>query len=313
MGPMYKEKRLSRSEFVPIRGLAYHVRIWPAALAETTAAPLVLVHGWMDVAASWQFMVDAFNDAFLAGRCIIAPDWRGFGLTRAAPEGTQPDNFWFPDYLADLDFLLDHFSPAQPVDLVGHSMGGNVAMMYAGARPGRIRKLVNLEGFGLAASEPTQAPARYASWMDELKTLHRGELNLKAYPDASGVARRLMKTNPRLTPDKADWLASHWARPDESGQWRILGNAGHKVPSASLYRVDEALALYRAIRAPVLAVEADGDSLHTWWKGKYTLADYHQRLQQVPDARVAVIADAGHMLHHDQPVVLARAIADFLQ
>ena len=189
---MYKEKRLSRSEFVPIRGLAYHVRIWPAALAETTAAPLVLVHGWMDVAASWQFMVDAFNDAFLAGRRIIAPDWRGFGLTRAAPEGTQPDNFWFPDYLADLDFLLDHFSPAQPVDLVGHSMGGNVAMMYAGARPGRIRKLVNLEGFGLAASEPTQAPARYASWMDELKTLHRGELDLKTYLDASGVARRLM-------------------------------------------------------------------------------------------------------------------------
>ena len=309
---MYKEKRLSRSEFVPIRGLAYHVRIWSAAVDDTTAAPLVLVHGWMDVAASWQFMVDAFNDAFLAGRCIIAPDWRGFGLTRAAPEGTQPDNFWFPDYLADLDFLLDHFSPAQPVDLVGHSMGGNVAMMYAGARPGRIRKLVNLEGFGLAASEPTQAPARYASWMDELKTLHRGELDLKAYPDASGVARRLMKTNPRLTPDKADWLASHWARPDESGQWRILGNAGHKVPSASLYRVDEALALYRAIQAPVLAVEADGDSLHTWWKGKYTLADYHQRLQQVPNARVAVLADAGHMLHHDQPEALAELIEGFL-
>ena len=347
---MYKEKRQSRSEFVPIRGLAYHVRIWPAALAETTAAPLVLVHGWMDVAASWQFMVDAFDDAFLAGRCIIAPDWRGFGLTqatnggeattaggpsspagaaepalpgrrRSAPSGGSAvreatsvgaDIFWFPDYLADLDFLLDHFSPAQPVDLVGHSMGGNVAMMYAGARPGRIRKLVNLEGFGLAASEPAQAPARYASWMDALKTLHRGELDLKAYPDASGVARRLMKTNPRLTPDKADWLASHWARPDESGQWRILGNAGHKVPSASLYRVDEALAMYRAIRAPVLAVEADGDSLHAWWKGKYTLADYHQRLQQVPNARVAVLADAGHMLHHDQPEALAGLIEGFL-
>ena len=310
---MYKEKRPSRSEFVPIRGLQYHVRIWPATQPVPGAAPLVMAHGWMDVAASWQFMVDALPDSFAAGRDIIAPDWRGFGLTRAAPEGTQLNNFWFPDYLADLDFLLDHFSPAQPVDLVGHSMGGNVAMMYAGARPERIRTLVNLEGFGLAASEPTQAPARYASWMDELKTLHRGELDLKTYPDAGGVARRLMKTNPRLSRDKADWLAQHWARPDSAGQWRILGDAGHKVPSASLYRVEEALALYRAIRAPVLAVEADGDSLHAWWKGKYTLADYHQRLQQVPDARVAVIADAGHMLHHDQPEVLAGLIEGFLK
>jgi pimeloyl-ACP methyl ester carboxylesterase len=309
---MYKEKRPSRSEFVPIRGLQYHVRIWPAALPSPQAAPLVLAHGWMDVAASWQFMVDALSDSFAAGRCIIAPDWRGFGLTRAAPEGTQPDNFWFPDYLADLDFLIDHISPGQPVDLVGHSMGGNVAMMYAGARPDRIRKLVNLEGFGLAATEPAQAPARYTSWMDELKKLHRGELDLKAYPDASGVARRLMKTNPRLTQDKAGWLARHWAQLDAAGQWRILGEAGHKVPSASLYRVDEALALYRAIRAPVLAVEADSDSLHGWWKGKYTLADYHERLQQVSDARVAVVRDAGHMLHHDQPEALARLIENFL-
>ena len=309
---MYKEKRPSLSEFVPIRGLQYHVRIWPpnqlATQNETKAPPLVLAHGWMDVAASWQFMVDAFDDAFLAGRTVIAPDWRGFGLTH----GVCTDSFWFPDYLADLDFLIDHFSPNQPVDLVGHSMGGNVAMTYAGARPGRIRKLVNLEGFGLAASEPDQAPARYADWMNALKTLHRGELDLKAYPDAAGVARRLMKTNPRLTLDRAQWLASHWARPDPDGRWRILGEAAHKIPSANLYRVDEALALYRAIRAPVLAVEADRDSLHTWWKGKYTLADYHHRLAQVSDARVAVIADAGHMLHHDQPEALARLLDNFL-
>jgi pimeloyl-ACP methyl ester carboxylesterase len=310
---MYKEKRSSRSEFVPIRGLSYHVRVWESATgASPDLPPLVLVHGWMDVAASYQFMVDALSDAFTQGRTVIAPDWRGFGLTGSGPEGSPADNYWFADYMADLDFLLDHYAGDKPVDLVGHSMGGNVAMLYAGVRPARIRKLVNLEGFGLPPSKPEQAPGRYAKWIDELKTLHRGDLALKAYDDVAGVARRLMKTNPRLSADKAGWLASHWARPDASGQWQILGEAAHKITSAQLYRVDEALAIYRRISAPVLAVEASDDSLATWWQGKYSLAEYHERLQQVPDARVAVVQDAGHMLHHDQPEQLARLIENFL-
>jgi pimeloyl-ACP methyl ester carboxylesterase len=76
------------------------------------------------------------------------------------------------------------------VDLVGHSMGGNVVMLYAGVRPERIRRLVNLEGFGMPATRPAQAPGRYAKWMDEVKALHRGEMasspmtTLPAWPGA---------------------------------------------------------------------------------------------------------------------------------
>ncbi|SDM88757.1 alpha/beta fold hydrolase [Polaromonas sp. JS666] len=311
---MYKEKRSSRSEFVPIRGLSYHVRLWESPSGTNPALPpLLLVHGWMDVAASYQFMVDALSDAFVQGRTIIAPDWRGFGLTGSGPDGSPADNYWFADYLADLDFLLDHYAGEQPVDLVGHSMGGNVAMLYAGVRPARIRRLVNLEGFGLPPSKPEQAPGRYAKWMDELKSLQRGELALKAYDSVDGVARRLMKTNPRLSADKAGWLAGHWARPDAAGKWQILGEAAHKITSAQLYRVDEALAIYRCISAPTLAVEASDDSLATWWQGKYSLDQYHERLKQVAQARVAVIQDAGHMLHHDQPEQLATLIEGFLE
>ncbi len=311
---MYKEKRSSRSEFVPIRGLSYHVRVWnsPGNPASSSTPPLVLIHGWMDVAASYQFMVDALSDAFAAGRTIIAPDWRGFGETTSAEGGPQADNYWFPDYLADLDFLLDHYVQHTPVDLVGHSMGGNVAMIYAGVRPERIRRLVNLEGFGLPASKPAQAPGRYVKWMDELKSLHRGDLGLKSYADAAGVAARLMKTNPRLSLDKASWLASHWARPEAVGQWRIMGEAGHKITSANIYRAEETLEIYQRISAPVLAVEALSDSMHQWYAGKYTLDDYHERLKHVPNARVAVIEDAGHMLHHDQPEQLAQLIEGFL-
>lgn len=219
---MYQAKRVSRSEFVPIRNLRYHVRLWGEPGAGKV--PLVMVHGWMDVAASYQFVVDAFAQ----DRYVIAPDWRGYGGTDAP----QADNYWLPDYLADLDFLLDHYAADAPVDLVGHSMGGNVVMLYAGARPARIRRLVNLEGFGMAATRPAQAPGRYAKWMDELKAFHRGEMALKAYDSREGVARRLMKTNRRLSQDKADWLAGHWARQGEDGLWRILGDAAHKITNA---------------------------------------------------------------------------------
>ena len=214
---MYQAKRDSRSEFVPIRGLSYHVRLWGEPGAGKT--PWVLLHGWMDVSASYQFMVDALAQ----DHYVIAPDWRGYGLTGSA----GVDSYWFPDYLADLDFLLDHYSATAPVNLVGHSMGGNVAMLYAGIRPERIRRLVNLEGFGMPATQPVQAPQRYARWMDELKSLHRGELALKPYANADGVARRLMRTNRRLAADKAAWLARHWGRPEADGQWRILGDAAH--------------------------------------------------------------------------------------
>ncbi len=304
---MYKEKYSARSAFVPIRGLRYHCLQWQVGTVDDRVPPLVMVHGWMDVAASYQFMVDAFDPAFLQGRRLIAPDWRGFGQTEV-----QTDNFWFPDYLADLDFLLDALAPGQRVDLVGHSMGGNVAMAYAGIRPERIRKLVNLEGFGLAASRASQAPGRYARWMDELKALHAGQMALKSYEDAEGVAQRLMKTNRRLPEDQARWLARHWARPDAQGRWHILGQAAHKVTSAQLYRWDEMAELWQRIQAPVLAVEAEEDSLSQWWKGSYTLAQYHERLKVVPQAQVARIQDAGHMLHHDQPAQLAALIAHFL-
>ena len=303
---MYQALRPSRSEFVSVRTLRYHVRTWGAP--SPARPPLVLLHGWMDVAASWQFVVDALA----AERHVIAPDWRGFGLS----DGGPVDNYWMPDYLADLDWLLDHYAGDAPVDLVGHSMGGNIAMQYGGVRPQRVRRLVNLEGFGMPPLQPAEAPGRYAKWIDQLKRLHRGEMALATYAGPEGVARRLMKTNPRLSQDKADWLAGHWsvARAQTAGgeRWEILGDPAHKIINANLFRVDEALALYAAIAAPVLAVVASDDSLDHWWKGRYTLADFQERLKSVRDVRLARVEDAGHMLHHDQPQRVAALIEAFL-
>jgi len=299
---MYQVLRPPQSQTLRIRNLNYHVQVWGTPSPDKI--PLVMVHGWMDVAASYQFVVDALSHAHY----VIAPDWRGYG--QSSHGGV--DSFWFADYLADLDFLLDHYSPGMPVNLVGHSMGGNVVMMYAGIRPERIRRLINLEGFGLPASKPSHAPKRYAKWMDELKLLHRGEMDLKPYPNVAGVARRLMKTNPRLTADKAHWLAQHWASEDAQGQWNVQGQAAHKVSSAHLYRLDETLEIFKGISAPVLSVEASDDSLALWWKDSYTLDQFHERLRVVPNIQIARVEDAGHMLHHDQPAAVAALIEQFI-
>ncbi len=305
---MYQVQRPSTSKFLSIRHHEYHVRQWSAP-GTTLGAPVVLLHGWMDVSASWQFMVDALPEAFLDSRSTVAPDWRGYGLTT----GPETDAFWFPDYLGDLDALLDSLYPDQPVDLVGHSMGGNVVMMYAAARPHRVRRVVNVEGFGMAATRPAQAPNRIAKWLDELQH-HRQDGNaLQTYPDQEAVAARLRKNNPRLPADRAQWLAAHWAQPDAQGQWRILGDRAHKNTNPYLYRLDETLEAYRHIQAPVLFVQAQDDSLAQWWKGSYTRQEHDERLEHITHLQTLTLPDAGHMLQHDQPASLALAVADFLR
>jgi len=287
----------SRSEFLAVRGLRYHVRHW----GREGAPKIFMVHGWMDVAASFQFVVDALQGDWH----VIAPDWRGFGLT----EFTQSDTYWFPDYLADLEVLLDHYAPGEAVNLLGHSMGGNVVSSYAGVRPERIRRLVNLEGFGLPATKPEQAPRRIAKWLDELRT----PPTLRSYPDREAVAARLQRTNPRLSDERAAFLSQHWAAANEAGEWEILGDPAHKKPSPLLYQVEEVLACWRAITAPVLWVEAADTNMWQWMGPKAEARiEIDRRLGNLKQVEARMMDDAGHMLHHDQPEALARMLEDFL-
>ncbi len=284
----------SRSHFHEIRGLRYHVRHWP----QPGAPKLVLLHGWMDVSASFQFLVDAFSHAW----DVYAPDWRGYGLTA----WTEADCYWFPDYLADLDFLLDALVPEGPVNLVGHSLGGNVACLYAGVKPERVAKLVNLEGFGMPATRPGQAPGRYRRWLDELHE----RPTLRPYDDFAALARRLQKSNPRLGAERARFLAEHWGRQDESGKVVLRGDPAHKIVNATLYRQEEARACWSSITAPVLWVEAaQSDTLE---RMKLDAAELAERRRAFRNLRHAVVEDAGHMLHHDQPEALARLLEPFL-
>ena len=306
----YTPRRSARSLTVTLRhNQRYHVHVWGDASLVTPERPaLVMVHGWMDVGASYQFLVDELAALEGEARCVIAPDWRGFGRS----QGPAVDSYWFPDYLADLDALLRApelgLDAAAPIDLVGHSMGGNVVMLYAGVRATRIRRLVNLEGFGMPRNTPEQAPKRYAQWLDELAE----PSPLRSYPSLAAVAERLMKNNPRLHADRAAWLAPHWSHEVAPDQWEILGDPAHKHVNPILYRVDEVLACWRAITAPVLWVEGNETDVTKWWGHRYPRDDFEARLAVVPRLQRHTLSDCGHMLHHDQPQALAQRVKSFL-
>ncbi|MFZ6758890.1 alpha/beta fold hydrolase [Undibacterium sp. Ji50W] len=289
----------SRSSYVEIRGLQYHVRHWGP---ESESTPkIVMLHGWMDVSASFQFVVECLKQEWH----VIAPDWRGFGLT----ESPKADTYWFPDYMGDLDALLRHFSPTEPVNLLGHSMGGNVAGLYAGVRPERVSKLINLEGFGMPVTHPKQAPGRYRKWLDELQD----QPQLRTYASQADVAARLQKTNPRLSDERAAFLSGHWAKESSTGCWEILGDPAHKQTSPLLYRVEEVMACWQKITAPVLWIEADDTNVWHWMGPKEEARiEIDRRLAHIPQLQKEMILDAGHMLHHDQPEKLAELIEAFL-
>ena len=299
----YQPLRAAQSRHLAVRGLQYHLSQW--GTPQPGQPLLLLMHGFMDVGASFQFAVDALARAGDDQRCIVAPDWRGFGLT-ATPAAT--DAYWFADYVGDLDAIIDALSPDAPVDLLGHSMGGNVVMTYAGVRPRRIRRLVNLEGFGLPDQPAAEAVARLATWLDELKAPQQ----LRAYRSVDEVAQRLCKNNPRLAADKAQWLAGHWAAPDAHGRWAVLADAAHRRINPLPYRAAEAIATWSAITAPLLWVQGAQSRTDDHWGGRYSFAEFQARLAQVPNLQQVHLADAGHMLHHDQPEALAAALQAFL-
>jgi pimeloyl-ACP methyl ester carboxylesterase len=290
------------SQFVDVRGERHHVQTW----GEPQSTPLVLLHGWMDVGASFQFLVDALDGDWYA----IAPDLRGFGRS-----AWQRQGYWFYDYIADLEALLARFAPERPVRLVGHSLGGNIAMDYAGVRPQRVDRVVSLEGFGIPAEAPDRAPRRIAAWLDALANPPQ----FRTYASLAAVADRLQKKNPRLRRNKAEFLAGRWAAAFPDGRAELVSDPRHKLPFPHVYRMDEIFAIWRDITAPVLWVAAEESEIPRWLAehpegeaGADGLEEVRRRIAHVPGARLATIPDAGHMLHHDQPAQVASLIESFL-
>lgn len=283
------EPVIARTErSLALRGVDYSVSEWGDA-----DAPLVVyLHGWADTGSTFQFVVDQLTDSWR----VVAPDWRGFGRSRC-----ECRSYWFPDYLADLHALLDVYSPERPIRLIGHSMGGNIASLYAGAMPERVQSLVNVEGFGLIDSNPANAPRHYRDWLQA----EAREPDFSRYPDFDSLAHRIRRRSPGMSVAAAAFVAREWAAQEPDGQIRLRADPRHKLPNPVLYRRAEARACWNATTAEVLMIAGARSSFADRYAG--STDDIY------PEAARRVVPDAGHMLHFETPSALAAAIEDFFR
>ena len=225
----------SRDEYFRIGSLTYRARRW----GNPAGRPLVLLHGARDCAATFQFMVESLRGSWN----ILAPDWRGHGLSDRAARA-----YWAHDFLADLDAFIDNAFAQTTIDLVGHSMGGNIASLYLALRPDRVRHFVSLDAFGpLAHRLPVDMPTVLSDYLKPWP-----EASRHGYDNLSDVADRLMKANPRLTRVRADFLAEHSTGRGTDGRLRWLFDPGMKHSLPTLHSVEEWAAMWARITTPVL-------------------------------------------------------------
>jgi pimeloyl-ACP methyl ester carboxylesterase len=297
---MYTPLRKPRHEFVTVRGLKHRLTRW----GPPGDAPIVLLHGYLDCGATWQFLVDCLPETW----SLVAPDWRGFGESAWAPDG-----YWFPDYLADLEVLLETVVPHERARIIGHSMGANIAALYCGVRPQRARWFVNLEGVGLPPMEADAAPARYARWLDEL----REPLKDGRYRSVEQFASVLEMRNPRLTPERAAFVARAWTRntgetelegAKAGGEVQLSFDPRHRLVNPVLYRAEEARACWQRIEIPILLLTGGVSGHRERVASELNEAQTHSLFRKL---QIETLPGLGHMMHHEDPQAVATPIIEF--
>ncbi|TDF85959.1 alpha/beta fold hydrolase [Pseudomonas sp. H9] len=282
----------SRSEYVDCCGVTLHLRHW----GNPEAPLVVLLHGWMDCSATYQFMVDACTRDWH----FVALDWCGYGRSG------RRASYAFFDYLVDLDALLDRLSPEEPLCLVAHSMGANLAMLYAASRPERVKALVNMEGMASLPGYDDGAPgAILRHWLDSQK----GGPRPLRYANNIDLAKRLLRANPGLPEAGAGFLAQALLHPDGDGG-QVLAADPRLYRQVPWYPSQEqVLALWRDIQARVLFILGERSFVHESFQGREALLQ--ERLNCIRDSRCLVIPGSGHNMHHESAAQVAGAVEAF--
>ena len=313
-----------QSVYLRLRGLRFHLRCWgeEPRLASTARRGaerpatdgraggsdaergratdgdekplLVYCHGWLDTTATFADVGARLGERFR----VVALDQRGYGYSEWPADG-----YWFPDYVADLEALIDRLSPEQPVRLAGHSMGGQVASLYAGLRPARVSKLAVLDSLFLPDMPASSAPRRFARWLDQVKGPERG----KSYASFEELAQRVKKQHPQLSDARALFVARGWGAADGEGRIRLLADPKHRLDMPTLFRVGESLEIWKSITAPTLFLDAGASA----FVKVLSAEEKEARRACFRDRREVVIPEAGHMLHFDAPEATAQALLEF--
>ena len=159
----------------------------------------------------------------------------------------------------------------------------------------------------MSRSEPVKAPARYAKWLAQLADKPR----FRDYADFAGLVARMRAGNPRLSEARALYLAQHWGMQTAAGRVELRSDPAHKLINPVAYQLEEAMACWRNVAAPVLWI--DGAESKTMERMRINAGEHEARMACFRQLRACTVADAGHMLHHDQPEHLAGLIEAFLR
>jgi len=231
---------------------------------------------------------------------IVAPDWRGHGVTESAHQGE-----WFHDYVADLEVLIQRFFQDEPLSLVGHSLGGNVASVYAGLRPTKIKRMVSIDGFGMIPTKPAEFRNRLSYWIDPQR-----QPKPKRYASVADMADKLVAANRRLSWPKALFLAHQMSRPLDGGgfTWRFDLVDRRSIPS--LHTLEEWAACWEQIHADTLWIAASDPRPGTVGSDPKAFAWVAERIGK---GKIVRLPETGHNVHHDSPRPLAAIIEPFLR
>lgn len=250
------------------------------------APPLLLLHGGRDHCRNWDWIAQELCKKWH----IIAPDLRGHGDSAHSPDG----RYTMDAYVYDLAQLI-HQQGLAPLNIVAHSLGGNVALRYTGLYPENVRRLVAIEGLGDAPAmykERMKTPMyeQMRGWITEQRALSSRQP--RRYDSIEEALHRMIQENPHLTPDRARHLTVHGMSQNEDGTYSWKFDNYMRVQSpVDLSQADKEV-LWQRISCPTLLVYG----AQSWASNP---AD-DGRLRYFKNARVCLYENAGHWVHHDR-------------
>ncbi len=278
--------------FVEAEGLRHAVRRFAVEGAAPNGRTVMLLHGFLDAAATWDRVA-----APLAARGfeVLALDFRGFGDSDRVGAGGY---YHFPDYVVDLEAVLSRLAPPW-LGVVGHSMGGGVATLYAGTFPDRVQSLVVMEGLGPPSDVPGMAVERLRRHFRDRAKIDRTPRPMASLDEALD---RLAGTHPRIDRDVLRSRAERLTRPLPGGGRAWAWDPLHRTASPTPFHLDVYASFLRAITCPTLFVSGGPTGWHT--------PDEEERLACIADLTRVELPDAGHMMHWTAPEAVAKAVGD---